>query len=71
MAIWYQCRDGDELDAICFDYYGFSRGSVEQVLAHEQNRELAEKLPILEVGDSVYLPDIARPSFTPQTGIWG
>ena len=58
MASWYKAEQGDELDAICRDYYGYSRGTVEAVLAHEKNRELAEKLPILSIGDNVYLPDL-------------
>jgi phage tail protein X len=58
MAVWYTAKDGDEVDAICKDVYGYSRGSFEAVLAHEYNRELAEKLPILDAGDQVYLPDL-------------
>lgn len=59
MAIYWNCKDGDELDMICREYYGYSRGSVEAVLADERNRELALKLPILMDGDAVYLPDLA------------
>lgn len=61
MAIWYTAADEDELDLICKNYYGLSRGYVEGVLSHENNRELAEKLPLLEAGDRVYLPDLAIP----------
>ena len=71
MATYYTCRDGDELDSICRDVYGYSRGSVEQVLAHENNRELAEKLPLLDIGDVVYLPDIApRQNTNGTTRLW-
>ena len=72
MAGWYTCKDGDELDSICKDVYGYSRGSTEAVLAHDYNRELAEKLPILEVGDEIYLPDLAPPTRENTTStLWG
>ena len=51
MALWYTCKDGDQLDAICKDIYGYSRGSTEAVLSHESNRELARKTPDLQAGD--------------------
>lgn len=70
MAIWYQCSDGEELDAICAAYYGHARGTVEQVLAHDSNRELAQKLPILSIGDSVYLPDITPDAPKQSANIW-
>lgn len=59
MAQYYTCIDGEMLDEICEAYYGSTRGFVEQVLADEKNRELAKKLPVLEAGDVVYLPDLA------------
>lgn len=59
MAKYYKCQDNDELDVICKAYYGYSRGSVEAVVAHELNRELAEKLPVLSLGDVLYLPTLA------------
>lgn len=58
MALWYTAKDGDQLDAICKDIYGYSRGSTEAVLSHESNRELALKTPDLQAGDQVYLPDL-------------
>ena len=59
MAMFYNCKDGEQLDQICRDIYGYSRGSVEAVLSHETNRELARKMPVLGAGDVVYLPDLA------------
>ncbi len=59
MASYYTCKDGDELDLICRDFYGYSRGSVEAVLSDEKNREVAQNLPILSTGDVIYLPDLA------------
>ena len=58
MALWYTAKDGDQLDAICKDIYGYSKGSTEAVLSHESNRELARKTPDLQAGDQVYLPDL-------------
>ena len=72
MALYYNCKEGEQLDAICKQYYGYSRGSVETVLAHDLNRETAKKMPNLSVGDVAYLPDIA-PQVTPTTttNLWG
>ena len=39
----HTCKDGDQLDAICKEIYGYGRGSTEAVLSHESNRELARK----------------------------
>ena len=60
MAQTYTTVDGDELDLICYRYYGFSSSSVEAVLAH--NRELANELPIMGPGVEIYLPDIPAPA---------
>lgn len=71
MAKYYHCQDKDELDVICKSYYGYSRGSVEAVVAHELNRELAERLPILTLGDVLYLPDLApQTQTTSTTNLW-
>ncbi len=59
MSKIYKTIDGDELDKICFDYYGYSNGSVEAVLA--ANRDLARDLPILNAGINIILPDLAEP----------
>ena len=70
--MYYTCLENDELDSICREYYGYSRGSVEAVLANEKNRELAEKLPLLTVGDVVYLPALAQQvKPTTTTNLWG
>ena len=71
MAIFYNCKDGDQLDQICRDIYGYSRGSVEAVLSHETNRELAKKMPVLDAGDVVYLPTInAAQPVTTVSRLW-
>lgn len=66
MAIFYNCKDGDQLDQICRDIYGYSRGTVEAVVSHESNRELAKKMPVLSAGDVVYLPDMAPQNIETQ-----
>lgn len=66
MAMFYNCKDGEQLDQICRDIYGYSRGSVEAVLGDEQNRELAKKMPVLSAGDVVYLPDLAPQNIETQ-----
>ena len=58
MAQFYNCIDGEMLDEICEAYYGSTRGTVETVLSHANNRDLAKKLPVLSAGDVVYLPTI-------------
>jgi phage tail protein X len=66
----YVTQQGDELDDICFRFYGYSRGSTETVLALEENRELALELPVLREGLKVYLPPIAPPPPAPRLKLW-
>lgn len=54
MSKIYISLDNDELDKICFDYYGSH--SIEEVLL--ANRDLAKKLPLLPAGTQIILPDI-------------
>jgi phage tail protein X len=71
MALYYNCKDGDALDMICKNIYGYSRSSVEAVLADSRNREIAKKMPLLEAGDVIYLPDIPKPNGpTIYTNLW-
>tara|TARA_Y100000766_G_C18632938_1_gene471682 strand:- start:449 stop:658 length:210 start_codon:yes stop_codon:yes gene_type:complete len=64
MSQIYRTIQDDELDKICFDYYGFSNGSVEIVLA--ANSDIAKDLPYLPAGKNIILPDIAtKPTQTP------
>tara|TARA_B100001063_G_scaffold77599_3_gene72079 strand:- start:7880 stop:8098 length:219 start_codon:yes stop_codon:yes gene_type:complete len=71
MALYYNCKDGEMLDAICKAYYGRSRGTVETVLNHALNRELAKKMPVLKAGDVVYLPTITeQPPTVTTLSIW-
>lgn len=59
----YITKQDDELDAICFSFYGKTRGTVEAVL--DANRELAKYLPLIPEGQTIMLPEIA--SETPET----
>lgn len=70
MAQIYLTQQDDELDDICHRFYGYSRGSVEAVLALEANRELARLLPVLPEGVQVVLPDIAPPTPAPRLRLW-
>lgn len=59
MAAIYTTRALDELDRICFDFYGGTQGSVEAVL--RVNPNLADLLPILPPGLKILLPDLPTP----------
>ena len=59
MAATYTTRQLDELDRICWDYYGGTQGSVEAVLSVNPN--LAELLPLLPPGIVITLPDLPQP----------
>lgn len=62
MSNIYRTIQNDELDLICFQYYGFTSGSVEAVLA--ANRDLAKELPLLQEGIEITLPEIEKPVTT-------
>ena len=65
----YLTQQNDELDAICFQFYGYTNGSVEAVL--EANRDLARELPLLREGITIKLPDLTPPASTTVLKIWG
>ncbi len=64
----YITRQFDELDAICWRFYGRTQGTVEAVLV--VNRDLAELLPILPQGLTLELPDLPQPEATETLRIW-
>lgn len=66
----YITQQGDELDEICWRFYGYSRGSTETVLSLEENRELALLLPVLPEGITITLPAIAPPAPEPRLTLW-
>ncbi|ECJ8612177.1 phage tail protein [Salmonella enterica] len=47
---------GDTVDAICWRYFGTTRGVTEEV--YRINPGLAEAGPVLNQGQSVILPDV-------------
>ncbi|EBR6786053.1 phage tail protein [Salmonella enterica] len=48
---------GDTVDAICWRYFGATRGVTEEV--YRINPGLAETEPVLNQGQSIILPDVA------------
>lgn len=57
----YRSKDGDILDAVCFDYYGHEQ-AVEQVL--EANPNLAAFGTRLTPGTIIELPNLPEPEKT-------
>lgn len=55
----YTTREGDVLDAICWEHYGRTDGVVEAVL--EANPGLASLQVSLPVGTVITLPDLPKP----------
>ncbi|MDQ3235305.1 MAG: tail protein X [Pseudobdellovibrionaceae bacterium] len=68
----YELKDDDEIDLICFHQYGFSRGSVEAVLAANPSQlglfDDFGRAARLEKRETILLPDIPEPTRikTPQ-----
>lgn len=62
----YRCKDGDVLDAVCFEYYGHEQ-AVEQVL--EENPNLAVSGTRLTTGTIIELPDLPEKE-TPTISLW-
>ncbi|HBA9511447.1 TPA: phage tail protein [Escherichia coli] len=50
-------RQGDTVDALCWQYFGVTRGITEEVF--RINPGLAETGPVLRQGQVVILPDVA------------
>ncbi|WP_245556390.1 tail protein X [Algicola sagamiensis] len=55
----YTTKAGERLDTICFEVYGSSHKTVEQVLA--VNAGLAQYGPILPAGVTLELPELSKP----------
>ncbi len=54
--MYYQTKEGDMLDAICYAHYGASTGYVEAVLL--ANPGLANQAPLLPADISIVLPQL-------------
>jgi phage tail protein X len=68
MSQLYVTRQFDELDDICWRFYGRTQQTVEAVLAANPN--LSELLPILPEGITIELPDLQQPETTETLRIW-
>ena len=68
MTQLYVTRQFDELDEICWRYYGRTQQTVEAVLL--VNTNLADLLPILPEGLKIMLPDLPAPSTSETVRIW-
>ena len=64
----YTTADGDMIDWVCWRFYGRTRDVVELVL--EANPGLADKGPVLSMGERIVLPAIPPPSSTRVQRIW-
>jgi phage tail protein X len=68
MSQLYITRQFDELDNICWRYYGRTQQTVEAVL--RANPNLAEMMPILPEGLEILLPDLPQPETTETLRLW-
>lgn len=68
MSELYITRQFDEVDEICWRYYGRTQQTVEIVL--QANPNLADLMPILPTGITISLPDIPAPSTSETLRIW-
>ena len=60
--------DGDVVDLICYNHYGYTAGVTEQVL--EQNRGLADHGPVLPAGVVITLPDPPAQNEQQTINLW-
>lgn len=65
---YYVTKQFDEVDEICWRYYGRTQQTVEAVL--EANPGLADMAPILPQGVAILLPDLPAPETTELLRIW-
>lgn len=68
MSQLYVTRQFDELDAICWQYYGRTQQTVEAVMLANPN--LADLMPILPEGLTIELPDLPEPGTSETLRIW-
>jgi phage tail protein X len=68
MSQLYITRQFDELDDICWRFYGRTQQTVESVLLVNPN--LADLLPVLPEGLTILLPDLPQPETTETLRIW-
>lgn len=68
MSQTYITRQFDELDDICWRYYGRTQQTVEAVMIANPN--IADLLPILPEGLTISLPDLPQPETTETLRLW-
>lgn len=68
MSQTYITRQFDELDDICWRYYGRTQQTVEAVMIANPN--LADLMPILPEGLTISLPDLPQPETTETLRLW-
>ncbi len=68
MSQLYTTRQFDEVDYICWRYYGRTQQTVELVLS--ANPGLADMAPVLPEGMLISLPDAPEPSTSETVRIW-
>lgn len=68
MSQTYITRQFDELDDICWHYYGRTQQTVEAVMIANPN--LADLMPILPEGLTINLPDLPQPETTETLRLW-
>ena len=69
MSQIYTTKQGETVDLVCSKFYGRTRDVTEAVLA--ANPGLAALGPVLPLGTSITMPDIAsRPAATELVSLW-
>lgn len=66
--ITYRTKQHDVIDWICWKHYGFTAGSVEQII--QVNPEIAEYDDFLPEGLLIKLPGIDKQSSVKQIKLW-
>lgn len=67
-AAKYRTRQGDMLDSICIEFYGYSSEAVEAVLKH--NPGLAALGPVYEAGVIIELPQLKLKGKIDRVRLW-
>lgn len=68
MSQTYITRQFDQIDDICWRFYGRTQQTVEAVMIANPN--LADLLPILPEGLTISLPDLPQPETTETLRLW-
>ena len=65
---YYLSKQGETIDLICWQYYGFQKGAVEKVLAANPIFRLLDE--VLPIGTVVRLPRIEQPQEDKTIRLW-